>query len=184
MATIFPGSFSTASMRYMRMAFWAPMAVYVVAWSWAATVLPERVPLHFDVSGEPDNWGSRAEMLVVMALVGGGMATLFGVLSWYAGRLPLSAPWVNLPYKQWWIETPERQPRAQRMLAVDLHAFSAIVMAILLCVLVTTVHAAGQPVPRMPPLALSTVCALLLATAIWTTWVALARYRPRDDGHQ
>ncbi|MFR9729060.1 DUF1648 domain-containing protein [Saccharopolyspora sp. MS10] len=166
----------------MRVLFWMVVAAYVAAWCWAAATLPGRVPVRFDLNGVPARWGSSTELLTAMALLGGGLAVLLGGLSWFSGRLPLRAAWVNLPHKQWWLATPEREARARRMIVHDLHALSSLVMAIPLGVLVLTAHAADQPAPRMSSLAQVLICAALVLVLGWSAWLALARYRPRDDG--
>ena len=47
---------------------------------WAAPQLPERVTTHWGVSGEPDGWSSKRTLLVLMPLIGVGMALLMAVL--------------------------------------------------------------------------------------------------------
>ncbi len=57
-------------MRPGRLCLLAVGAAYVVALAWAALVLPERVPSHFDGSGRVDDWSSRTGMLVFWGVTG------------------------------------------------------------------------------------------------------------------
>lgn len=62
---------------------WPGMLVLAaaVAFSlWAAPQLPERVAIHWGVSGEPDGWSSKSTLLFMMPLVAVGMALLMLVL--------------------------------------------------------------------------------------------------------
>ena len=47
-------------MRPGRLALLLVSAAYVVALVWACTLLPDRVPSHFDAAGRVDDWSSRA----------------------------------------------------------------------------------------------------------------------------
>lgn len=42
----------------------AGLAVILASWS----DLPERLPMHFDVSGHPDRWGPRVELFIIPTL--------------------------------------------------------------------------------------------------------------------
>lgn len=43
----------------------APAAYLAFAWS----KLPEKVPMHYNISGEVDRYGSKTEMLAVMGII-------------------------------------------------------------------------------------------------------------------
>ena len=56
--------------------------------AWAA--LPEKVPVHFGPSGQPDRWGSKAEFLWLPLLALG----LYAVLTWVGGKARhFNYPW-------------------------------------------------------------------------------------------
>jgi uncharacterized membrane protein len=72
---------------------------------WGYRVLPERIPVHFDLSGTPDGWGSRAMFLVLPAI---GAATI--ILLHFVTRLALRNPrYVNLPDKKRFLELPAQE---------------------------------------------------------------------------
>ncbi len=80
----------------------------VVAASWSS--LPERMPLHFDLSGQPDGWGSRSAVLVLPGIAL-AQFLLLTVLARFPHRHNYSVPITA--------ENAERQYRlARRMLHV------------------------------------------------------------------
>ncbi len=38
--------------------FWIAVVAYATAWLAAALSLPDRVPMHLDLAGEPDRWAA------------------------------------------------------------------------------------------------------------------------------
>ena len=64
-------------MRPGRLALLLVTAAYVVALAWAALVLPERVPSHFDAAGRVDDWSSRTGTLVFWVAI--GLVVLAGI---------------------------------------------------------------------------------------------------------
>lgn len=59
-----------------------------LAASWGT--IPERVPLHFGVTGTPDRWGSKGEMLILVAVT---LALYIGLT--FISRIPhhFNYPW-------------------------------------------------------------------------------------------
>lgn len=57
-------------MRRGRLALLLASTAYVVALVWAALLLPDRVPSHFDAAGRVDDWSSRTSLLVTYAVIG------------------------------------------------------------------------------------------------------------------
>ncbi len=62
---------------------WAPLTLLAAmfaatAWSWSK--VPERIPVHRDLSGEVDRYGSRAEGLLTLPIAGIAIYLLFLVL--------------------------------------------------------------------------------------------------------
>lgn len=163
----------------MRIAFLLALVAYAVLVVVAAVTLPERVPLHFGLGGDADRWGSRSEAVLTFALVGGGVALLLGGVAALAGRLPLRSSWVNLPHKDWWTATPEREERARRRMRQDLYAVAAGVMVLLVVVLAMTIAAARSDAARMPGGAWLPIVVLAgaLALVIWMPF----RYRPEAE---
>lgn len=83
----------------------------------AASRLPERFPVHFDFTGQPDRWASRGDAEWYFVVLIGGMLglglTAFGLLF---HRVPLR--FVNLPGKQRLLALPpERRVPVLRVAA-------------------------------------------------------------------
>ncbi|WP_157228927.1 DUF1648 domain-containing protein [Nocardia brevicatena] len=154
---------------------------YAAAWIWAVSALPERAPLHFGADGDVDSWGTRAEVLTGSALIGLVMAVLLAAVAWWTVRISLSSQWVNLPHKQWWTATPEREARARRMLRQDLHAVGALVMGLLTVVEFSLVWAAEQAEPRMPVFGIAGTVVAVVVILGHGLWMMLRRYRPDES---
>ncbi|QYJ03862.1 DUF1648 domain-containing protein [Nocardioides panacisoli] len=166
----------------MRTFFWLTVAAYAVVWGWAFRALPDRVALHFGLTGEVDNWGSRGEALVLLAALGILMTAVLGGGAWLVGRARLAASWVNLPHKDWWTATPERVARARDMLRGDLLVVGGLTMALLTLVQLALVRTSRQDDPRMDPVTMAAVLLLVVVILGYTAWLTVWRYRP--DGSQ
>jgi Domain of unknown function (DUF1648) len=69
--------------------------------------LPDRVPTHFDGSGQPDSWGSKSTMIGLYMGVVWGCFALFLGLSWCIPRCPVDC--INLPNKSYYLHPSRRQ---------------------------------------------------------------------------
>ena len=70
---------------------WLPASFIAGAWLFAIAVysrLPERVAVHWDMSGEPNRYGSRVEGAFLLPAL---MLALYLVLQWYPSRDPRAA---------------------------------------------------------------------------------------------
>ncbi len=163
-----------------RDAFWLSVLVYAAALAWARTALPEEVPLHFGAGGEPDRWGSRAEALWTFGLIGAGVALILGGLPALVGRISLRSPFVNLPHKDWWTATPEREKEAHRRISTDLFGVAAATMVLLVVSLVFTVDAANSSEPALGRPFWIVVIAYTGGVLIWAVSLSWWRYRPQE----
>ncbi|MEM0963526.1 MAG: DUF1648 domain-containing protein [Bacteroidota bacterium] len=102
-------------MSWSRLLLWT-LALGLIAWAvmlWPA--VPEKIPAHFDASGEPDRWADRSlGAWLTLPLVGLGLA---GVMEGTSAliRRP-GAPGLNLPNKDAILALPGES--RQRVLAV------------------------------------------------------------------
>jgi uncharacterized membrane protein len=73
------------------------------------SALPDRVPVHFGISGSPDRWGSKSELFILVALVWGLTVLLYAfILS--VPRLGRKPQLLNIPDKGEFLKlSPERQ---------------------------------------------------------------------------
>ena len=77
--------------------------------------LPERVPVHFDLQGNPDRWSSPMELTGVLVGVSAFFLLLFGLLPLFMTRLPPSL-W-NLPHRDYWL-APTRKEGTARVVSM------------------------------------------------------------------
>ncbi|QIK73394.1 hypothetical protein G7070_15395 [Propioniciclava coleopterorum] len=90
------------------------------------------------------------------------------------------ARYANIPYRSHW-ETPERWPRAQRLLADELGWFGTATLALLGTLLaISAVRAEGTPVPAW--VAVAAVGVFMAWILGYATWLYLGpRWRPMTD---
>ena len=165
----------------METAFRVSVAAYGVVWLYAALALPDRVPIHFGVSGAVDAVADKTSALMIFAAIGAGTALVL----WWAARLVLrgSIHLLNLPHKPWWTQSPEREQRARRMLRHDALIMATATMALLVVVLASTVGAAQSDQPRLGGMFFVALAAYLVGTAVWTVRMYRGRYHPdRQEG--
>ena len=76
----------------------------------AVQFMPEKVPMHYDLSGNIDRWGSRYELMLIPAVVLAVMLVFIAMITHFekkaaaapddktrASRLPLALPLACLP---------------------------------------------------------------------------------------
>lgn len=162
------------------------LAFATLAWlgvlGWLSLTLPEQVPTHWSIGNVPDGWSTRTGALLFSLLL--PLATTFPLL--WLSRLPFVWPdGINLPEatKRWWLETPERLVRFERLLREDL---MLIVAAMLLTFVagdivigVAAHHADGAAPSGSLPVVLG---GSLVAFGIIIVRMLGGRYRPRASG--
>lgn len=123
------------SERWSRLAFGVVSAAYGAVLVWLAATLPNRVPLHFDSSGDADSWGSRAEALLLWTFLGLVMLVGGALLARFATGG--SGAWLNLPHKDYWL-APERRTAFRRRFEGDMLGFVAWTGLLLVVLMLTT----------------------------------------------
>lgn len=162
-----------------RYAYLGSLACFAVVMIACAASLPDDVPLHFGGGGEPDRWGSRLEAVITMTFVGGLLAVILGGTAALVDRMPTT--YLNVPHKDWWTATPEREQRMRAMMRTDLYVLAAATMLFLAVVVVATTLAARAEEPTLGPLFLVALTVYLVLVVAWTVWAIATRYRRRDD---
>ena len=106
---------------------------------------PDRVPVHYGLTGIPDRWGSPVELLVAYGCVIGIGSSLCLALPELLRRAP---PWaINLPNKHYWL-APENRDAATAKFALWADTQGAAVnllMSTLLLLLAPNANAAAVP---------------------------------------
>jgi uncharacterized membrane protein len=129
----------------------------------AVATLPRSVPVHFDLAGKADGWGSRSLVLAlpIAALV------LYVMLSLVA-RVP---HWYNYPRTI----TPmnaERQYLLARRLVI---ALKATLVWVFLAILVQTAYVAVRPHSPSTPLLAIAAIGVIAGAVMWYFWASRER---------
>jgi uncharacterized membrane protein len=160
-----------------RRALLAVSAAYVVALVWAALVLPERVPSHFDAAGRVDDWSSRSGLLAFWVVV--GVVVLVGIPALTRAVTAGDGTFVNMPRasKDYWF-APERRAEFAVRFQDDMEQLTALTGALLVAglLLTTWVGATGRDAAPWWAFVVL-VGAYLVLTALWTVRL-LRAYRP------
>ncbi len=164
-------------MRPGRLALAVVATTYVLALVWAALVLPEQVPAHFDAAGRVDDWSSRGGILVFWAAV--GLVVLVGIPALTRVLTVGDGTWVNMPRatKDYWF-APERRAEFAVRFQDDMEAFSALTGALLVAglALTTWVGTTGRDAAPWWAFVIM-VGAYVVLAAVWTVRL-LRAYRP------
>lgn len=122
--------------------------------------LPERIPMHFDLSGQPDRWEERSLIAwLLLPVVATGTALLLDVGSRISVRNPQL--W-NVPDKPRFLAlTPEERAPIIQRLQNFMGLVGVTVTVVLMMVQASVYLAAIQPVPRMPAYALAAIVLLM-----------------------
>jgi hypothetical protein len=75
--------------------------------------LPEQVPTHFGLTGQPDAWSSRQAFLLGAILVPTVLVLFFSGLAFAMLKVPLR--FLNVPRREYWL-APEREDYTRRMI--------------------------------------------------------------------
>ncbi len=154
-------------------------ALYAGAVVWMAGQLPPTgVPVHFDASGTPDRFGSRAEAVGSAATAGAVVAAIavaaLALVRWAPVRL------LNVPHREYWT-APERVDRFRRMVGRDLALLLGGTLALLSLLPIGTVLATRADPVALPGLLAWALAGYLVAVGLWALWVVRYRYRPDRD---
>jgi hypothetical protein len=164
-------------MRPGRLALAVVATAYAGVLVWAALVLPEEVPAHFDGAGGVDDWSSRGGVLVFWAAV--GLVVLLGIPALTRALTSGDGTWVNMPRatKDYWF-APERRAEFADRFQDDMEAFSALTGALLVAglSLTTWVGTTGRDAAPWWAFAVP-VGGYVVLTAVWTVRL-LRSYRP------
>lgn len=91
-------------------------------------LLPERTATHFGISGTPDGWGGRTELVIVYLGTVVLIAAVFLAIPLALHRLP--GAMINLPNRSYWLE-PERREETLEWLSnsmILLGCFTLVLM--------------------------------------------------------
>jgi uncharacterized membrane protein len=86
--------------------FWIVVAVGTITVAGTLDLLPARVATHFDGSGAPNGWSSRAGYAVLLGMIGLVLPlAIVGMVRLFARHAPHL---INLPHREIWLGEPHR----------------------------------------------------------------------------
>jgi uncharacterized membrane protein len=118
--------------------------------------LPERIPMHFDLSGQPDAWEGRSlAAWLLLPVIATGTALLLEA----ASRHSVSSPQLwNVPDKPRFLAlTPEERAPIMHRLQNFMALVGVTVTVVVMVVQASVYRAAIDPMPRMPVYALAAI---------------------------
>ena len=101
-------------MRWMWLGLVLALSSLALAWQSMPT---GRIPVHFGVNGEADDWGTRDELCLVVGAITVALWAFLAAMVRWTDRLPWSL--VNIPRKDHW-SRPENESVARARLAEDM----------------------------------------------------------------
>lgn len=150
--------------------------------TWAYPRLPERIPIHFDLSGQPDRWETRSfASWFMLPAIAAALALFLHAVSPYATRHP--ELW-NLPDKRRFLALDEaaQAPIVARM--QEFVAFVGVVVTALLGVIQAGIYRASVGAARgLPVWALAAIGAFLLVVTVAGVRLNAAVGRMVRDAH-
>ena len=95
---------------------------------WQVIALPAVFAIQFDFSGQPTSWWGKWNALALSVLI----AAVLVVPAMFTSRLVLRTPHlVSAPNSRWWLATPRRLRRFERLLREDLLLLAAVSLLLL-----------------------------------------------------
>lgn len=147
---------------------------------WLFLTLPERVPTHWSFGSVPDGWSSRPVALTMAALL--PILTAYPLL--WLSRLAIIWPsGINVPDQEWWLQTPDRLVRFERLLREDLMLMVAVMLLLFTAGSLQMAWAAHQPQGAVPAWSFPVLVGgfLVMFGLVLARMVTGPRYRPRKD---
>lgn len=167
-------------------ASWGPRAALglgTVLWLavlvWLFLTLPERVPTHWSFGSVPDGWSSRPVALAIAALL--PVLTAYPLV-WLSRLAVIWPSGINVPDKEWWLQTPERLVRFERLLREDLMLMVAVMLLLFTASDLQMGWAAHQPQGAVPAWSFAVLVGgfLFAIGFVLARMVTGSRYRPRE----
>lgn len=103
-------------------------ALWLGVFVWQVIALPAVFAIRFDFSGEPTSWWNKWSAQGMSVL----LAAVIVVPAMLTSRLVLRAPHlISAPNSHWWLATPRRMRRFERLLREDLLLLAAVCLLLL-----------------------------------------------------
>ena len=115
--------------------------------------LPDRIPAHFDISGEPDRWVETTwGSWLLLPAIAAGVTIFFYLIGLLVRRLGARHPrWINVPAKKAFLKLePSQREQVMREVAALLHWFVVPLNALMLYSQWVTARIALGELSRLP----------------------------------
>lgn len=163
---------NTTIFRQYRFAFWMLILIVIFHGVFAIvayTGLPERIPIHFNASGQADGFSQPGFVSwFLLWLISAGMATLIASTAQIMHRIPVE--YINIPKKEAFLTLPE-ESRMRIFVTLKIHlTFLACVLALFFFLLHVFIYlAAVGKVDALPSSLLwgGTVAMVLYGFSLW-----------------
>ncbi len=132
--------------------------------------LPARIPMHFNLAGQPDRWGGRGG-LIVLALAPVVMTVVLYLVARYAIGRGASARSVNIPHKEEFLRLPaEKQEIFWSVLREFLAGIAAAMNLLFYLIVGGTIRVAAGQASLVPFKLMAPALALLAAIMVFYLW--------------
>jgi len=132
--------------------------------------LPARIPIHFNLAGQPDRWGGRGG-LIALALVPVGLTALLYLVARFAIGRGAGARSVNIPHKEEFLRLPAEKQEIFWSVLRELLAGMAAAMNLLFYLIVGgTIRVAAGQASLVPFKLMAPALALLAAIMVVYFW--------------
>jgi uncharacterized membrane protein len=139
---------------------------YLIFIAGSASLLPDRVAIHFGGGGEANGWMSRSTDLIFASGLGVGLPLFFVVLSLLTGLIPTR--FVNLPHREYWL-SPERRVQTCTYISLQMIWMGCLTVLFLAGIHYLTIQANRVTPPHLPMSLLLTLTGGFLAgVAAWS----------------
>ena len=101
--------------------------------------LPETMASHFGTGGRPDDYMPKVPFFLFLAASAGGSIALVFASAGMLKRLP--GRWINIPNREYWLETDERREAAINRIAAPMAWIGLLTAALLAVALEFTIEA-------------------------------------------
>jgi hypothetical protein len=133
-------------------------------WAWSFSQLPERIATHFNLSGQPNGWMSRAANQWLVLLLSLFFPSFVVLLSYVARFVPGI---VNVPHREYWL-APERRIETSNYLVRLSLWFACLAVWFVMGIEYSIVQANQQSLPHLSnSMLLLVVGPFLIGTVVW-----------------
>ncbi len=115
--------------KYARLIFFLIIAISIIQLLFYYPDLPDKVAIHFGISGEPDSWSSKGEYLAIHLGLFAFLTLIFAGFAELIDKVPASL--FNIPHKKYWL-SKDREKYTRSKVESFLYWTGAITLLLIL----------------------------------------------------